>query len=201
MVSPLDRAREAALAELRKAPVARSWRREALRHALLVPGLTAAIALLAALAGIWRTPPPARVFAMALLLVGQGLAAWAAWAPPRAGRALAPCVVLAASAGLLVLARGPAGPHALPEWTCSATHVVMDVLPLALAVRALRQGAWYGAKSAAAVLGVGATGALLGELACAGDAAHLLIHHFGAWLLAGLGAWVVARRSERSPVP
>jgi hypothetical protein len=201
VVSPLDRAREVALAELRAAPVARPWRTQAARHAALTAGLTAAIAGAAALLGIWRTPSPVRVAAMALLLVGQALSAWAAWAPPRRARVVAPAVVLAAAAALLVLARGAGEPSSLPEWVCSLTHLGIDVVPMALALRALRQGAWYGGKSVMAVVGVGATGALLGELACPGDVGHLVLHHFGAWLVAGLAAWALARRADRSPAP
>lgn len=204
--SPLAKARAAALAELRAAPRAVPWTREAVRlaAALVGFGLLAAAAVMLGgaarpgdLAARWATIIPL----LALALVG-GVAAIA---PPAAGarawRALALGAAPLVMVGL-VLGRGGGLPSSTPPWVCSVSHVGLGLVPLWLALRALRQAAWSWGRALGASLGAGTAGALLGELACHRGALHVLVHHVGAWAaIVVVGLWLSRRQKPRSFAP
>jgi hypothetical protein len=204
--SPLARARAAALAELRAAPVAVPWSREAAWVAVALAGVSALAALAAIAVGVAR---PADVIAAAptigALLVLALVGGVAVVAPPAAGgKALQAFTLAAASFVMAALALGRrAGlPTETPAWVCSASHFGLGLVPLALALRALRRSAWSWPRALAAGVGAGTAGALLGELACHRGALHVLAHHVGAWVSIILVGVVVSRwRRPRSYAP
>jgi len=195
---PFARARDAALAELRAAPRAISWRRQALWLVRAQVGLALAgigIALVAGLAA------PSEVFAHAAtvgpLLVVAVLGAIAAVAP-RVGRGGASWrlgALGAAAVAMIVVAfsRGAGTPSDSPEWVCSVSHLGVGLVPLALALAGLRQSAPSWGRALAAGLGAGTTGALLGEVVCHRGMRHVLVYHLGAWLLLALACAVISR--------
>lgn len=191
----LERARAAALEELRRAPAAPSWRRAAvLSSATLV--LTILVTVLVALATSLTGADHfiSRVPWLVTLVVFGALASWAAIAP-RAGAAR-PALV-AVGLGLmaaLVASRGTGLPSTAPGWVCSASHLGLDLLPLGVALAVLRQAAWRWSRAVVAGLGAGSVGALLGELACHQGAKHVLVHHVGAWLLATAACVAISRK-------
>jgi hypothetical protein len=193
----LAKARAAALAELRAAPIATGWRTQARRlaGAFVATGVLAAVAALAAPIAD-RDSAVARAPFLVQLLALAAVAGFAALAPGlRAARA----VVLAAAPVLmveLVLVRGAGLPSATPEWVCSVSHVALGLLPLGFALWALRQCAWRWTRALAAGLGAGTAGALLGELACHRGGLHVLVHHVGAWLLIGAASVLLSRRAR-----
>lgn len=204
--SPLSKARAAALAELRAAPVAVSWTRDAGR---LAGGLVAIGLLAAAAAVVGGVAHPADLVARAATITALLALAFAggvaAMAPPAAGASVWRTLVLAAAplvmAGL-VLSRGAGLPSTTPPWVCSASHFGLGLLPLWLALRGLRQAAWSWPRAVAAALGAGTAGALLGELACHRGALHVLVHHIGAWLaVAVVGTLISRRQKPRSFAP
>jgi hypothetical protein len=197
--APLDdalaRARAAALAELRRAPVATPWRRQAgvvvaiwvgasivAGSATLVAGLAAGRDVIA------RAPSLAALLAVAAV---GGVASLV----PRAR----PWTFLAGVAALLtmaalVLSRGVGVASSTPEWVCSVSHVGVGILPLAVGLWSLRQSAWTWRRALATGLGAGTAGAFLGELACHQSARHVLVHHLGAWLLVAIACVAISRR-------
>jgi hypothetical protein len=200
---PLSRARAAALAELRRAPVATPWRREAARVAAAWAGVCVAAAVAAVAAGLAdvgqvaaRAPFLAALVALALL---GGVAAVA----PRA-RAATWLVAVGAPLTMLAVAwsRGAGLPSATPEWVCSVSHVGLGLLPLAVGLWALGRGAWTWPRAVAAGLASGTAGAFLGELACHQGARHVIVHHAGAWLAIAATCAVVSRlRSPHTVAP
>jgi hypothetical protein len=191
------RSRAAALAELRAAPAAVSWRAQAWRVVAGFAGtglLGAAAALIASLSG-WP-----RVFERAplllCLLATAALAGFAALAPR--GRLWRVAVIAAGPAVMaaLVLSRGTGAPSSTPEWVCSASHVGIGLIPLAFALWGLRQSAWRWSRAVAAGLGAGTAGALLGELACHRGAQHVLVHHVGTWIVVSAACVLLARRAR-----
>jgi hypothetical protein len=189
---PVARARAAALAELRAAPVAMPWRRQAARvggawlGVAVLAGAATAVAGLSD-AGAFAARGPALLSLLALAVA----AAQASLAPrARPGIVLAAAPVLMAA---LVLARGAGLPSTTPEWVCSVSHVGVGVLPLAIGLWALRQSAWTWPRALATGLGAGTTGAFLGELACHQGARHVLVHHVGAWVLVSVACVVISR--------
>ncbi len=191
----LARARAAALDELRRAPAPISWRRSAVVVAAGSVGTSLLVVLATWLASVTSADQLlARTPWLAALVVFAAAAAAAALAPRAAG---VRAVMLFAGAALmvaLVLSRGAGLPSAVPGWVCSSSHLGLDLLPLGAALIGLRQAAWRWSRAVVAGLGAGATGALLGELACHQGARHVLVHHVGAWLLAAAACVVISRR-------
>ncbi|HVZ73192.1 MAG TPA: DUF1109 domain-containing protein [Polyangia bacterium] len=188
----LEKARAAALAELRRAPVARPWTRRAAILGAAWGGLCALIALGALAAG---SAAPTSLATLAALLALAAVASVAAVAP---GTRWASVILVAApvTMGLLALARGEGIPSSTPGWVCSVSHVGVGLLPLGWAIWALGDAAWRWPRALAAGLGAGTAGAFVGELACHQGARHVLIHHVGAWLFVA-GACVAISRYRR----
>ncbi|MDQ3263349.1 MAG: NrsF family protein, partial [Myxococcota bacterium] len=101
---------------------------------------------------------------------------------------------------LLVLARAPAvGAAVFPEWACTASHLAAGVLPLGVALFALRHTAPNALRAALVGLGAGTLGASIGELVCQRGPLHVATYHLGAWaavaLLAVFATRVLPRRA------
>lgn len=189
------RARVAALAELRRTPVATPWRRQAavVVTAWVAVSVAAGTAtLVAALAGasdlVARGPLLVALLAVAVVGGVASLSPRARlWAPAAVGAALLTMAVL-------VVSRGVGAPSSTPEWVCSLSHVSIGVLPLAVALWSLRQSAWSWRRALATGLGAGTAGAFLGELACHQGSRHVFVHHVGAWLVVTLACVAISRR-------
>lgn len=191
----LARVRAATLAELRRAPVATPWRRQAGVVVAIWVGVNivaGSATLVAALAEgrdvIARAPLLAALLAVAAV---GGVASLAPRSRPWAFFAsLAALLTMAA----LVMSRGAGVPSSTPEWVCSVSHVGIGLLPLAVGLWSLRQSAWTWRRALATGLGAGTAGAFLGELACHRGARHVLVHHLGAWLLVTIACVAISRR-------
>lgn len=174
---------------------ARSWRKDAARLVAVTFGLTAAAALSTELAGAWISSVLSMRWAtLVLLVVTQLFAAYVAIAP---GRRLARVgAVLAAAAAMvaLVALRGAGLPSSAPQWTCTVSHLGLDLLPAIAAVFLLRHLAPNPVRALVAGLSAGATGAVLGELACGRGSLHVLLFHVPAWIAVSLLTLVVSRR-------
>ncbi len=182
--SALGRARAAALAELRRQPVAVSWRRDAARTLLAVVGTTAFVVAVA----LWMSiVEPGRLGERLLqvsLLVGlQSLGVLAAIAPGRAALRWAGALVAVAAVAVILVGRGTGRPSALPAIVCSGGHLVLDLIPLGLVLNSLRRFSWSLGRATLAGVAVAATGAIAGELSCARGWTHVLVHHVGAGLV------------------
>jgi hypothetical protein len=192
---PIARARAAALEELRRAPMAKAWRRQAAVVVAVWAGIgiaAVAAAVLASLAGAAEIVARAPLLAGLLAVAAAGGVASQApggrfWTAVATGGALVTMAVL-------VVSRGAGTPSGTPEWVCSLSHVAVGLLPLAVGLWSLRQSAWNGRRSLATGLGAGTAGALLGELACYQGARHVLVHHVGAWLIVAVACVAISRR-------
>lgn len=192
--SAMNRARSAALEELRRKPRAVSWRRDAVGAALAVLGTTALVLGLGTRLSIVE---PGRLVERAgpvcLLVVLQGLGVYAAIAP---GKNLLRRVVglLAVTAAIAIVAsRGGGISPQTPAIACSTSHLAVDLIPLGLVLFALRRFAWTLDRSLLAGAAAAATGAIAGELSCARGWTHALIHHVGAGLLIVIACALISR--------
>lgn len=196
-MNALNAARAAMLAEAQKPRI--GWRRRALMLVVASLGTAGLVALVAGLAGKdleWR------VTLIPLLLSGL----WLAFVSSRPGHgglrwAGAGAAVLASLA--LVLTRDT-GPESNPanEWLCTVLHVLAAVPAVATALWLLRSMAPSWVRALCAGLAAGVTGAVLGELMCGGDAAHVLHYHLTAWTgLTALVTLVSSRLSRTSWAP
>lgn len=192
--SALERARAGALAELRQAPVARSWRRRAVLVVAGVVGVTAVGAAFVAFAGgVAAELATARVPGIALLAVAQVAGLWAMLAPGRpVARVVAPLAAVCGAAAVL-LARGPTAAAELPGWICSASHVATALVPLAVIAVGVRDSAWSLRRAWMGGLALGAAGPIWGEIACERGWEHVVLHHGGSWLVIAAATVVVAR--------
>lgn len=182
-MSALENARAAMLAEAQRPR--RGWGRRALTLALAAAGTAAVVLTVAGLLGRPMAPRLTELplgFALLWLAfsAGQPGKAWARW-----GGVL---VALAASA-FLVLTREGAAEHSSAEYLCTVSHVLAALPAVVAALWLLRGMAPSWPRALCAGLAAGVTGALLGEVLCAGDATHVLRFHLSAW--AGLTALVV----------
>ncbi len=190
----LELARQAALAELRRSPVAKPWQRQAALVVALWIGVSvvgAAAALVASLSGtadvLARAPLLGAVLAVAAVGGNAALTPRARlWAALTAGAVLPTMIALVAS-------RGAGAPSATPEWVCSASHIAIGSLPLAVGLWALGQSAWTWRRALATGFGAGTAGPFLGELACHRGARHVLVYHLGAWLIVAAVCVVISR--------
>ncbi len=201
-IPPPNAPSSAALAAVRAAMLAEAakprvtWRARTARVVLASLGLAAVIGVGALAVGQATTGTlNERWLTLAgLALVGPCLA-WAAAAPgaklARVGALLGATLV----AGALVWARPAetAVPSSAPEWLCTVLHLAVAAPAAFFAVTLLRGMAPSTPRALAAGLGVGTTGALLGELLCERDAAHVAGYHLAAWLLAAFAVVVIAR--------
>jgi len=193
----LDRIREVSLAEMRETPSPRPWRVVARWYTAAVVGLTVAALIISAALGLFEGARfGAQFLVVSILAVAQAMAIWVAVAPLSRTR-VAICLALTALAIAVMLGVRPAEATQLsarPAWICSLTHLAVDIVPLAVALVALRQGVMRPGRVIAAGISAGALGALLGELACERGRAHVITHHLGVWLVVVIICMVVARR-------
>jgi hypothetical protein len=200
----LKRARQAALAELRRVPRVQPWR----RRALLVVALAAATTALGALviaALNWPLPAPAaRGPGVALLLAAQVVGLWAALVPGRSRLAPLSWLLGAAGAAAVLVARatGTAGWDTSAGWVCTVTELLAALVPMVVVVGGLRDGAWSWRRAVTAGVALGAAGGIWGEVACERGLLHVVVHHGGAWLLLVVAVVLLSRRMRpRSFVP
>ncbi|ABF88965.1 carotenogenesis protein CarR [Myxococcus xanthus DK 1622] len=181
----LERVLAAARGELALRRPVRRWRTQAvgLMAASAGLGLLAAVVLLA-VGAVTGPLLLARAPLLAMLVGTSAVCAWGALSPKgrwmrRLGVGLA-----VVSAAALVLARGaPHSPPSFPGWVCTVSHLAIGVVPLVVALFALRGAFFQPLRAVVAGLSVGSTGALLGELACEQDWRHVLSHHLLAWVV------------------
>jgi hypothetical protein len=188
------RARSAALEELRRRPVARSWHWDAMTTLLLTLGTTALVIGIAAWCSIAELERfHERALPLALLVALQAMGVFAAIAPGRpvlrAGVAL---LAVLATAAILV-GRGAGLSSATPAIACSASHVAVDLVPLGVVLMSLRRFSWTVGRGLLAGAAAAATGAIAGELSCARGMTHVLLHHVGAGLAIALVCALVSR--------
>jgi len=193
----LARARAVALDELRAAPAPTPWRAHARRvaGAFVATGAVAAVAAVVTALADWGGIA-ARAWLLAQLLALAAVAGYAALAPRLHAARAAVLVAAPLLMAELVLARGAGLPSQTPEWVCSVSHFALGLLPLGVALWALRQCAWRWTRALAAGAGAGTAGALLGELACHRGGTHVLVHHVGAWLAIVALCVLVSRRAR-----
>lgn len=181
----LERVLAAARGELALRRPVRRWRTQAgwLMAASAGLGLLAAVVMLA-VGAVTGPLLLARAPLLAMLVGTSAVCAWGALSPQgqwtrRLGVGLA-----VVSAAALVLARDAShSPPSLPGWVCTVSHLAIGVVPLVVALFALRGAFFQPLRAVVAGLSVGSTGALLGELACEQDGRHVLSHHLLAWVV------------------
>lgn len=192
----LKRARLAALAELRAAPIARPWS----RRAWLLVGGAAALTVTAALvvaALNWPLPVSGlRLPGVALLLAAQVLGLFAALSPGRSRLAEASWLTAAGGVLAVMLGRVLVTPPVDPTtgWICLVTELLAGLAPLALVLVGLRDSGWNLRRAVTAGVALGAAGFIWGEVACERGLAHVLLHHGGAWLALALACVYLSRR-------
>ena len=192
--SAQGRARAAALAELRRQPVAVSWRREAIRTVLAVLGTTALVIGV----GTWFSiVEPGRLGErlpqVALLIALQSLGVFAAIAPGRSALRWTAALIGAVAVAAILFGRGAGLPRAIPAIACSGSHLAVDLIPLGLVLYSLRRFSWSLGRAALAGAAVAATGALAGELSCQRGWMHVLVHHVGAGLVIVAACVLISR--------
>jgi hypothetical protein len=190
----LERARAAALAELRRHPVAVSWRRDALRTVLAVLGTTALIVGV----GTWFSIVEpgrlgARLMQVALLVTLQSFGIFAAIVPGRAALRWTGALVALAAVAAILIGRGAGMPRAVPAIACSGSHMAVDLIPLGLVLYSLRQFAWNLGRAVLAGAAVASTGAIAGELSCQRGWMHVLVHHVGAGVVIVAACVLISR--------
>lgn len=177
-----------------------SWRRGALRLVGLSTGLAALVAVGALLLGQTTFAVAAGRW-LTLLLVGATgpLAVLAAIRPGRGPLPVVAGLLALGGAAALVFTR-PLAPavHTSPEWVCSASHLGVALPAMVAAAFALRRFAPTVWRAMLAGVAVGTTGALLGELMCAGNATHIALFHLGAWAVATTAVTVAALRMKKT---
>jgi hypothetical protein len=190
----LARVRVAALDELRRQPRPVSWRREAVGTAAIVLGTTALVIGVGAWLSIVEIDRlRERLIPLVMLIALQALGVFAAIAPGRAALRWTLGVLALAAALAMLLGRGEGTSTGTPSLACSTSHVAVDLIPLGLALFALRRFSWTLGRSLLAGLAAAATGAIAGELSCGRGWTHALVHHIGAGLLIALICVVFSR--------
>jgi hypothetical protein len=190
----IERTLSAAREELAHKHPVRRWRTQARWVFAASAGLSAAVAGVLLVLG--RTSGAVllgRAPLLVLLWATSAVCTWAAISPR--GRKLEPwgVVMAVASAAALVFGRGPAwGETALPEWVCTISHVGVGLVPLVVAVSALRGAAFRPLRALLAGLSVGTTGAFLGELACSLSWQHVVGYHLSAWAIVAAATLAVS---------
>lgn len=190
-----ERVLAAARGELALRRPVRRWRTQAawLMAASGGLALTVAVALLAA-GATTDAVLLGRAHLMVLLLGTCAVCAWGALSPRGHGARRAGVVLALATAGVLVLARGtPGTAPTLPGWVCTAGHVAVGLVPLVVALVALRAAVFQPLRALVAGLAVGTTGAFLGELACEQDWRHVAGYHLLAWGIVTVASLVISK--------
>lgn len=198
----LARARSAAHTELaQKSP---SWRRGALAWTGAWAALLAVVTVSAQLGHLSSSAMLARHAPVIATLFATGvLCSIAARAPRRNALRWAALGLALVAGALAVLARYPSTQgSAVPGWACTVNHLLVALLPFGFAIRLMRQSALSPLRSLTFGVGIGTTGAIVGELACAQGFMHVIVFHLGAWLLVAAAALGISRRlSPRSYAP
>jgi hypothetical protein len=192
----LERALAASRAELALNRPVRSWR--ALAGGLFAASAGLALAVAAVFLALGRTSGSVlvgRAPMLAMLLSTGAMCSWGALSPRGRQARLAGVGMALVSAVLLVLTRAaPRGTSSLPEWVCTVSHVGMALVPLAVALAALRGAAFDPLRAVAAGLAAGTVGAFVGELACEQGPGHVATYHLGAWAVVTLMTWALSKR-------
>ncbi|RKH40669.1 DUF1109 family protein [Corallococcus sp. AB050B] len=192
----MERALAASREELALKRPVRGWRSQAVGVFAASSGL--ALAVTGVLLALGRTTGAVltgRAPMLAMLLSTSAVCSWGALSPR--GRPLRQVGVVMAgvSAVLLVLTRAaPRGPSTLPEWVCTVSHVAVALVPLVVALVALRSAAFDPLRATVAGLSVGTVGAFVGELACEQGPGHVATYHLAAWALMTLATWALSKR-------
>ena len=84
-----------------------------------------------------------------------------------------------------------------PEWVCTLSHLGVALPAMLVALSLLRGMAFNTGRAVAAGLAVGTTGALLGELMCGRNAAHIAVFHLASWALAAVAVVALSFTSSR----
>ncbi|MFP2910482.1 DUF1109 domain-containing protein, partial [Pyxidicoccus sp. 3LFB2] len=134
-----------------------------------------------------------RAHLMALLLVTCAVCTWGALSPRGRGLQRLGIVLAMVTAAMLVLARGTHTASTLPQWVCTLGHLGAGMVPLVVALVALRSAVFQPMRALVAGLAVGTTGAFLGELACAQGWRHVAGYHLLAWGLITVAALVISK--------
>lgn len=188
------RARSAALAELRRQPVVRSWRRDVAGTVLITLGTTALVIGVAAWCSIAELDRLGeRILPLVLLVALQALGIFAAIAPGRAALRVGVALLAGLAAAAVLVGRGNGLVSATPAIACSASHVAVDLVPLGLVLVSLRRFSWTLGRALLAGAAAAATGAIAGELSCARGLTHVLIHHVGAGVAIAVICALVSR--------
>jgi hypothetical protein len=192
--SALGRTRTAALAELRRQPVAVSWRQDAARTLLAVLGTTALVIGVATWMSIVEPGRLGeRLLQVALLVVLQSLGVFAAIAPGKAALRWTGALLALAAVAAILIGRGAGLPRAIPAIACSGSHLAVDLIPLGIVLHSLRRFSWSLGRATLAGAAVAATGAIAGELSCARGWVHALIHHVGAGVVIVAACVLISR--------
>ena len=192
--SALGRARAAALEELRRQPLAVSWRRDSARALLGVLGATALIIGIGASVSIVEPGRLGeRLLPVALLVALQSFGVFAAIAPGKVALRWTAALLAVAAVAAVLMGRGAGEPRAIPAFACSGSHLAVDLIPLGLVLFSLRRFSWNLGRAALAGAAVAATGAIAGELSCARGWVHALVHHVGAGLVIVAACVLISR--------
>ncbi|RKG95491.1 DUF1109 domain-containing protein, partial [Corallococcus carmarthensis] len=153
----MERALAASRAELAMKRPVRRWRSQAVGLFAASAGL--ALAVMGVLLALGRTTGSmltGRAPMLAMLLSTGAVCSWGALSPRgRRLRWVGVGMALASSALLVLTRAAPRGPSNLPEWVCTVSHVALALVPLVVALVALRSAAFDPLRAAVAGLSVG----------------------------------------------
>ncbi|WP_375759202.1 NrsF family protein [Corallococcus exercitus] len=192
----MERALAASRAELALKRPVRRWRAQAVGLFAASAGLALAVAgVFLAVGRLTGAMLTGRAPMLAMLLSTGAVCSWGALSPRgRQLRWVGVGMALLSSALLVLTRAAPRGPSTLPEWVCTVSHVALALVPLVVAVVALRSAAFDPLRAAVAGLAVGTVGAFVGELACEQGPGHVATYHLGAWALLTLTTWALSKR-------
>lgn len=189
-----ERVRALLVTEVAKAP-APAWRRQVTVVSAAIVGVVLVVAVLGMLRG--RAVLDAmgqRVPVMTSLMASAVLAVFAALAPRRRWARWGALLSGVSAAALLLVARvGAPTENSASEWTCLVGQLLAGLPPLGFALSAARSHAPDPWRAVVLGVGVGATGALIGELLCGDGAMHAMRFHLPAWALVVAVCFVVQR--------
>ena len=178
-----------------------SWKTRALQLLGASLGLSLVIGIGAVLSGnaALTTLALRWVTLLGLAVVGP-LLVWTAVVPGRTPLRWVAMAGAVAVAAVMVVMRPEAALNASssPEWLCTALHLAVAGPAIFTAVTMLRSMAPSTPRSIAAGLAAGTTGALLGEMLCERDAAHVATFHLAAWTIAAMLVVIIGSRVKRS---